>query len=132
MPSPGKPLVGDAARIAGLVLVHKKPVERLPRRAAVGSETQQIRHLILHREPEKLRVRAEIGNEHLRAGGLADGTAYAEGKQVRHHGRKETAHRIADKIRSPDDVGQDAAGWARKREKAHPKRLKATYQVWVR
>ena len=60
----------------------------------------------LHREPEKLRVRAEIGNEHLRAGGLADGTAYAEGKQVRHHGRKETAHRIADKIRSPDDVGK--------------------------
>ena len=103
---PGKPLVGDAAGIAGLVLVHKKPVERLPRRAAVGSETQQIRHLILHREPEKLRVRAEIGNEHLRAGGLADGTAYAEGKQVRHHGRKETAHRIADKIRSPDDVGK--------------------------
>ena len=38
---PGKPLVGDAAGIAGLVLVHKKPVERLPRRAAVGSETQQ-------------------------------------------------------------------------------------------
>ena len=69
-------------------------------------QTQQIRHLILHREPEKLRVRAEIGNEHLRAGGLADGTAYAEGKQVRHHGRKETAHRIADKIRSPDDVGK--------------------------
>ena len=31
---PGKPLVGDAAGIAGLVLVHKKPVERLPRRAA--------------------------------------------------------------------------------------------------
>mgnify|MGYP001707384814 CR=1 FL=1 len=24
---PGKPLVGDAAGIAGLVLVHKKPVE---------------------------------------------------------------------------------------------------------
>ena len=65
-----------------------------------------IGNLILHREPEKLRVRAEIGNEHLRAGGLADGTAYAEGKQVRHHGRKETAHRIADKIRSPDDVGK--------------------------
>ena len=103
---PGKPLVGDAAGIAGLVLVHKKPVERLPRRAAVGPETQQISHLILHREPEKLRVRAEIGNEYLGAGGLADGTAYADGKQVRHHGRKETAHRIADKIRSPDDVGK--------------------------
>ena len=35
---PGKPLVGDAAGIAGLVLVHKKPVERLPRRAAVAPD----------------------------------------------------------------------------------------------